>query len=733
MIPIVNLLGVNRDLILQNNEGSILGSSTAVFVSSWANKQFQKAGESASSPGSFVGIIHYASTNVQGDLIAATIADSDWAKITTHGKTWHNYQRRVETTWNEGDTLYLAMGVGQDGLLTNSPDTTTEIIEVGKCLINAGSNEDALIELSGWRSSLKTKDAPVDTDAVNISIVGGVGGDASASTSGNGASISIIAGNAGISSGAQNGGVGGDITITAGQGGPSAVGDSGDSGDIDISTLDGGASVGGDASSSGSIIFTAGNGGTSTGYDAGDGGAFSITTGNGGGAGTSYTGGDGGDLTFILGSGGAAGSAVGADGGPGGVLSITTGDGGTSSNGDGGASGGVTFSIGDGGAGNTTGGVAGNIVFTGGVGGSAPTAGDGSSVTFISGAGGSNATDTAPRSAGDSGSVNFTSGTGGNDTTATGGTGGASGAVIVGSGNAGASTYGTGGNSGNVTLAVGQGGSSTDGVAGDGGTLAITGGAGGYHATSSNSYTPGAAGPINITAGKGGLGSTTAVGADGADVTIKGGAAGDDRGAGDGDGGDVVLDGGVGDTNGVISIGETNASAINSGSGSTVWTHDGNLSVTGSITSTPNSSNGEMYISGNSSATTLSQTPTYTRITSTYNSGILNDFTLTNGSGGSSGALRYDGTVTRTFKIVVGLSAGASSADTIYFRIAKNGTTEAKSEAHRYMSGSNDEGSTIVTCHISLAQNDYIEIFASRAGTSADITVDYMNLNISEV
>ncbi len=730
MIPTNDLLGIYRDLVLQNDEGSLLGSSTAVFVSDWANKQFQKAGEAASSPGSFIGIIHYAGTNVQGGLIAATVADGDWAKVTTHGVTYHNYQRRVETTWSEGDTLYLAMGVAQDGLLTNSPGSSTEIIEVGKCLVDAGSNEDALIELSGWRSSLRIKDAPVDTDAIKITIVGGTGGDASASNGGAGSSVTVVAGTGGTSASSFDGGNGGVFSITSGTGGDTDSGDAGSGGNALIVIGNGGdAGSGGSPGDGGSFSITIGDGGDGP-DGSGVGGSYTVNVGDGGDTSSSGDGGNGGSITYNIGVGGTSASGT---GGIGGAFNIYSGAGGLSSSGAGGASGSVGLTIGNGGVGTTTGGAAGSITFTGGVGGSAPTAGDGSSITLTSGAGGSNATDTAPRTAGDSGSISFTSGVGGNDTTATGGTGGNSGAVNFESGNAGASTYGTAGNSGDVTLKAGQGGASTSGNAGDGGTTYIRGGAGGYHATASNSYIPGDAGNVSIKAGKGGFGSTTQIGTAGGNILIVGGDGGDDRGAGDGDGGDVTLDGGAGDTNGVVSIGETNASAINSGSGSTVFTHDGNLVVTGTITGAPSLPNGEMYISANASATTLSQTPTYTRITSTYNSGILNDFTLTNGSGGSAGALRYDGATTRTFKVTAGVSAGASAADTILFRIAKNGTTEAKSETRRYMSASNDEGSTIVTCHVSLATNDYVEIFASRVGATANITVDYMNFNISTV
>lgn len=139
---------------------------------------------------------------------------------------------------------------------------------------------------------------------------------------------------------------------------------------------------------------------------------------------------------------------------------------------------------------------------------------------------------------------------------------------------------------------------------------------------------------------------------------------------------------------------------------------------------------GEMVLSNNGIATTLAAEPTFTRINGLYSIGLTQWFSFSWGSAGFSGALEYTGAQTKVFQVVASISCSASAPDVVAFRLAVNGTTVAKSEARRYLSSVNDEGVVVLTALVSLAQNDYVEVFAARVGVSANITVDEMNVNI---
>lgn len=85
---------------------------------------------------------------------------------------------------------------------------------------------------------------------------------------------------------------------------------------------------------------------------------------------------------------------------------------------------------------------------------------------------------------------------------------------------------------------------------------------------------------FTLLGGQGGPGDGGTAGGAGATVTIRGGVGGLDGGAGAGAGGSLVLDAGSSTgTNGSITIGVSSAASITSGSGSTIWQHDGQISI----------------------------------------------------------------------------------------------------------------------------------------------------------
>jgi len=142
---------------------------------------------------------------------------------------------------------------------------------------------------------------------------------------------------------------------------------------------------------------------------------------------------------------------------------------------------------------------------------------------------------------------------------------------------------------------------------------------------------------------------------------------------------------------------------------------------------------GEAYLSENITETTLSGAPTFTRVDGTYNAGEATDFSLVNGSGATPGAIRYTGFATRIFRISAAISFWRDASNNYFlFRLAKNGATIAKSAGITTCFGGGEGtlySSISLSALVSLAQNDYIEVFAARDSGAANITVAEMNLS----
>lgn len=223
-----------------------------------------------------------------------------------------------------------------------------------------------------------------------------------------------------------------------------------------------------------------------------NGGAIAIT------AGTSKGSATGGTVTVSSGTGGVGTATAGATGG---TTNINGGNGGigsaTSGNG-----GGATLKAGSGGAG-TGGGIGGQATITGGTGGTgSSTGGAGGAVTITGGSAGANASTAG-------GAVTI-SGAGGSST----GAGGAGGAITLSTGQAnGDNTQNN--NGGSLTLSCGRSFGSANGPA-----VSITAGAGGV-GTSTTGATGGA---MTLTSGAGGVGSAT--GGAGGNMVIVGGLGG---------------------------------------------------------------------------------------------------------------------------------------------------------------------------------------------------------------
>ena len=97
--------------------------------------------------------------------------------------------------------------------------------------------------------------------------------------------------------------------------------------------------------------------------------------------------------------------------------------------------------------------------------------------------------------------------------------------------------------------------------------------------------------------------------------------------------------------------------------------------------------------------------------------------------GANNGRLRYTGTTTRMFHTAFTISMdGAGSGTNLYvFGIAKNGTV-GNCKVIQSIAVSNDIQSTALHCMISLATNDYIELYAGNLTDGDDLIVKTLNL-----
>ena len=105
-----------------------------------------------------------------------------------------------------------------------------------------------------------------------------------------------------------------------------------------------------------------------------------------------------------------------------------------------------------------------------------------------------------------------------------------------------------------------------------------------------------------------------------------------------------------------------------------------------------------------------------------------NDKEFDNG-GADDGRLRYIGTTTRTFHVACTISiAPASANDTFVFGVAKTGTVLSKSKVLIQATTAAGIRSTAMHAMVSLAMNDYLELFVGNTTDTDDCTVHSLNI-----
>jgi len=108
-------------------------------------------------------------------------------------------------------------------------------------------------------------------------------------------------------------------------------------------------------------------------------------------------------------------------------------------------------------------------------------------------------------------------------------------------------------------------------------------------------------------------------------------------------------------------------------------------------------------------------------------SGNSNQFT---GGSGSLGRLQYTGTITpRIFNVRATISHSGAAGDVTVFALAKNGTIISESRTIHEIKTINEITQTDVSALVSLATNDYVEVFVANATSTDDVTVHALNLS----
>lgn len=101
--------------------------------------------------------------------------------------------------------------------------------------------------------------------------------------------------------------------------------------------------------------------------------------------------------------------------------------------------------------------------------------------------------------------------------------------------------------------------------------------------------------------------------------------------------------------------------------------------------------------------------------------------------GSSNGRLRYTGSTAQVFKIVAQVSEKGASGDDIVFGIAKNGSVLPNSRVLNKGSNSGGVSAVSLECLVSLALNDYVEVFVGNMTDTTSTSVLVLNISATRV
>ena len=128
---------------------------------------------------------------------------------------------------------------------------------------------------------------------------------------------------------------------------------------------------------------------------------------------------------------------------------------------------------------------------------------------------------------------------------------------------------------------------------------------------------------------------------------------------------------------------------------------------------------GQLTIHGNSTNTTIGTAGTAVLVAGTWAAGINSSFTLT-----TAGRMTYTGTTTEVVSVVASVTllpaSGVNQTLTVY--IAKDGVVIPTAEISRTVS-STESANVSLAFNLSLANNDYIELFVANETSTNDVLV----------
>lgn len=102
-------------------------------------------------------------------------------------------------------------------------------------------------------------------------------------------------------------------------------------------------------------------------------------------------------------------------------------------------------------------------------------------------------------------------------------------------------------------------------------------------------------------------------------------------------------------------------------------------------------------------------------------------FGFSNG-GADAGRLQYTGTVNRSFHITCTVSAVPTSSDTFIFELKKSGTTYLSNSRVIQKLTASDAQSTTINGFVTLAPDDYLELWIGNTSGTNDVTIKSLNL-----
>lgn len=146
---------------------------------------------------------------------------------------------------------------------------------------------------------------------------------------------------------------------------------------------------------------------------------------------------------------------------------------------------------------------------------------------------------------------------------------------------------------------------------------------------------------------------------------------------------------------------------------------------TGLTTEKDGVAGGNMYVTS-AAVTTFAAMNTPVKVAGTTTSASL--FRMTSPS---ANRLVYTGAKSRSFHVTCSLTATQPSSSKFFsFYIAKNGVVLPESRQEIKIVNSSDQGPVTLSCRVTMAPNDYIELWVENEAATTDITVQTMNLSI---